>query len=392
MGLLRRRVVLGVSGGIAAYKAVYLARLLIEAGAEVRVVMTEAATDFIGGTTFAALTGHPVTTEFVGNDWTMSPHVDLGQWADVIVVAPATAATLSRLAGGLSEDPLSASVLASDAPLVVAPAMHSDMWENPATQRSIETLVSDGAIVVGPGEGHLAGGDSGVGRMSEPEEILEAIEGAFKGLLTGVPMVVTAGGTREPIDPVRYLGNRSSGKMGHALAEEAAAVGADVTLITASDLPVSHLVKRIDVETAVEMDEAVKATPCEVAVMAAAVADFRPANPSVVKLSRQDGPPNIRLEPNPDILAGVVARDPKPFVVGFAAEVGGIERVVEKARDKGADLIVANDVTEEGAGFGGDTNRVTIVTPDGGIEEWPLAPKTEIARRIVRMIEERLRG
>jgi phosphopantothenoylcysteine decarboxylase/phosphopantothenate--cysteine ligase len=382
MSLQGRRVVLGVSGGIAAYKAAVLARRLLEAGAEVRTVMTAAASEFLGPATLAAITGHRPVQSLADDPGSVSPHTDLGRWADVIVVAPATAATLSRLAHGLSEDALSATVLASRAPVVVAPAMHTEMWEQPSTVRNIATLRADGVVVVGPADGPLAGGDVGPGRMVEPEEIAAALDGLLAGPLDGVRVLVTAGGTREPIDPVRYVGNRSSGKMGHAIADEAARRGATVTLVTTSELTTNPSVRRIQVETATEMDDAVRDVDTDVAVMAAAVADFRPADRSSSKLSRSDGPPEIRLEPTPDVLAGVADRDPKPYLVGFAAETGSLERALDKARRKRVDLLVANDVSAEGSGFGVDTNEISLIRPDGRVDEWPLLPKTEVASRL----------
>jgi phosphopantothenoylcysteine decarboxylase/phosphopantothenate--cysteine ligase len=312
----------------------------------------------------------------------VSPHTDLGRWADVAVVAPATAATLSRIAHGLSEDPLTATVLATRAPLVVAPAMHTEMWEHPGTRRTMDLLVADGVHVVGPESGALAGGDEGRGRMSEPEDIVAAVRSVLAGDLTGLRVLVTAGGTREPIDPVRYVGNRSSGKMGHAIAAEAARRGADVTLVTTSHLATPPGVRRVDVERADEMDAAVRGLETDVAVMAAAVADFRPSGASDEKLHRSEGPSTLHLEATPDVLAGVAARSPRPFLVGFAAETGSLERAVDKARRKGVDLLVANDVSRPGAGFGVDTNIVTIVRSDGTTEPWPLLPKDEVARRL----------
>lgn len=388
--LAGRRIVLGVSGGIAAYKAAYLARRLVEAGAEVRAVMTAAACEFIGPATLAALTGHPVVTSLTTHPGSVSPHTDLGRWADAVVVAPATAATLGRIAHGISEDALTATVIAARAPLLVAPAMHAEMWEHPAVRRSMALLEGDGVTVVGPASGPLAGGDEGVGRMAEPEEILTATAWmlARRGDLAGVTVLVTAGGTREAIDPVRYIGNRSSGKMGHAIAEEAARRGADVTLVTTSSLPASPAMRRVQVESAAEMAAAVEGVDPDVAVMAAAVADFRPAGAATSKLSRVDGPPNLRLEATPDILASVAARPRRPFLVGFAAETGGIERAVKKAATKRVDLLVANDVTEEGSGFAVDTNRVSVIRPDGRVEAWPRLPKTEVARRLWDVIRE----
>jgi phosphopantothenoylcysteine decarboxylase/phosphopantothenate--cysteine ligase len=382
MPLAGRRIVLGVSGGIAAYKAAFLARRLIESGCEVRVVMTDAATEFIGEATMAGLTGHPVLTRLTGHPGSVSPHTDLARWADLIIVAPATAATLARFAHGISQDALGATLLAGRAPVLVAPAMHTEMWEHPATRRAVALLLADGVRLVGPQEGALAGGDVGLGRMVEPEDIVAAAGEILSGPLEGVRVLVTAGGTREPIDPVRYLGNRSSGKMGHAIADEAARRGATVTLVTASSLPVAPGVERLQVETALEMEKATAGVEADVAVMAAAVADFRPVVAAERKLSREDGPPQVTLEPNPDILAGVAARSPRPFLVGFAAETGGLDRAVAKAARKGVDLLVANDVSEEGSGFSVDTNRVTIVRPDGATESWPQMAKVDVARRL----------
>lgn len=376
-----RRVVLGVSGGVAAYKSVYLARRLIEAGAEVRVVMTAGASRFVGPHSFAAVTGRRPVTDLFTDD-SVSPHTDLARWADLVIVAPATAATLARLASGYSSEVLSATLLATRAPVLVAPAMHTEMWEHPATQRNIATIVADGHHLIGPQSGPLAGGDTGMGRVAEPEEIVAAASAVFHRPLAGVHVLVTAGGTREAIDPVRYLGNRSSGKMGHAIADEAARRGATVDLVTASTLPAAPSVTIHRVESAQDMADAVDKISPDVAVLAAAVADFRPKGPAASKLARTDGPPTVELEPTPDILASVVARSEGIFTVGFAAETGGVERAVEKARRKGVDLLVYNDVTEDGSGFGTDTNRVAIVHADGSTEPWPQLLKTEVAARL----------
>ncbi len=386
-----RRIVLAVTGGVAAYKSAFLCRRLIEAGAEVRVVMTDEAVNFIGPTTFASLTGKPVIRSLFSSDL-VSPHTDLGRWADAVVVAPATAATLSRLVTGLSEEPVSATLLATRSPVLLAPAMHTEMWEHPATVRNITQLRDDGHHFVGPASGTLAGGDEGIGRMAEPEEIVAALDDLFGGAspalsLSGLKVLVTAGGTREAIDPVRYIGNRSSGKMGHAVADEAARRGADVVLVTTAERPSHPAIKVIRVESAQEMADAASGVDADVAVMAAAVADFRPVGPSEEKLARTDGPPEVHLERTPDVLASVVARKPRPFVVGFAAETGTsdqtwLERAISKAAAKTVDLLVANDVTEPGAGFAVDTNHVAIVFPDGRVDDWEMAPKTEVARRL----------
>lgn len=382
-----RRVLLAVSGGVAAYKSAYLARRLVESGAEVKVILTESAVEFVGPQTFAAVTGsRPHTSLF--DTQSVSPHTELARWAEVIAVAPATAATLGRIANGLSVDLLSATLLASTAPVLLAPAMHTEMWEHPATQRNVQTLTADGYHFIGPESGALAGGDTGVGRVAEPDDILEAIEGLLAPPADGTRLLVTAGGTREPVDPVRFLGNRSSGKMGHAIANEGARRGMNVTLVTTASLPVMPTVKLVSVETAQEMLEAVESVETDVAMMAAAVADFRPADPSESKLARAEGLESIDLLPNPDILASVVARESRPLVVGFAAETGDIERAVEKARDKGVDLLVYNDVSEPGSGFGTDTNRVVVIGPEGQLDSWPVLTKVEVAGRLLDRVME----
>ncbi len=377
-----RRVVLAVTGGVAAYKSAYLARRLVEAGAEVEVILTESALEFVGAQTFAAITGHQPHTGFFGRK-IVSPHTDLARWADLVVVAPATASTIARVANGLSDDLVSATLLAYTGPALVAPAMHTEMWEHPSTQRNIDTLRADGYHVIGPESGALAGGDAGTGRVAEPDDILEAIERLLAPSADARRFLVTAGGTREPVDPVRFIGNRSSGKMGHAIANEAARRGMDVTLVTTSDLPTLSAVKVVSVQTAQEMLEAVSGIETDVAVMAAAVADFRPANPSQGKLSRSEGLDSIDLEPNPDILASVVAREPRPLVVGFAAETGDLDRAIEKAKTKQVDLLVYNDISEPGSGFGTDTNRVVLIDGAGNTDSWPMMPKDEVAARLI---------
>ena len=388
--LAGRRIVLGITGGIAAYKSAHLARLLVQAGAQVRTVMTGSAQRFLGPATLSAITGTPPAVDF-WDEASPAPHLDLARWADAVCIAPATAATMSRLAHGLSEDLLSAVVLATRAPVLVAPAMHSEMWAHRATRRNLAALLADGVTIVGPASGPLAGGDHGPGRMVEPEEICATLEKVLGGgALEGWRVLVTAGGTREPIDPVRFVGNRSSGKMGHAIAEEAAARGAAVTLVTAAEPPEARGLEVIRVETAQEMAEAVwsRAGSADVAVMAAAVADFRPAQAAAAKLRRADGPPELVLEPTPDILAGVAALRPRPFLVGFAAETGPVEGAVAKAVRKGVDLLVANDVTAAGSGFGSDTNQVALIFPDGTLEAWEGLPKRRVAARLWERIAE----
>jgi phosphopantothenoylcysteine decarboxylase / phosphopantothenate---cysteine ligase len=377
-----RRVLLCVTGGVAAYKSAYLARRLVEAGASVRVEMTESALEFVGAQTFAAITGErPFTALFAAD--LVSPHTELARWADLVIVAPATGSTIGRVANGISEDLVSATIIATTVPVLLAPAMHTEMWEHPATERNLETLRGFGYHIIGPEIGPLAGGDTGMGRVAEPEDIVAAAGDILGGEGKGQKVLVTAGGTREPVDPVRYIGNRSSGKMGHAIADAAIRRGYDVTLVTTADLPTHPSAKLIRVETAEEMLAAVAGIEPHVAIMAAAVADFRPTSAAESKIPRADGPPSIELTETPDILASVVQRHPRPFTVGFAAETGGLERAIEKARRKDVDLLVYNDVTEPGSGFGTDTNRVVLIDRSGETEELPLLPKSEVAERLL---------
>ena len=378
-----RRILVGVTGGVAAYKAAYLVRRLVERGADVRVMMTRSAQQFVGPQTFAAITGQGVASELFGGA-SVSPHTELARWAEAVIIAPATANTLAKAAHGLSNDLVSATILATTAPVLLAPAMHTEMWENAATRRNVAVLEDDGRTMVGPASGSLAGGDTGPGRMAEPEEILQALELLLKGPLSGVRMLVTAGGTREPIDPVRFIGNRSSGKMGFAIASAAVASGADVILVSSADLPPPSGARVVEVETAEEMGQSVVklAQEVDVVVMAAAVADFRPAVIEDTKLRRTDGIPEIRLEATPDILASLVALEKRPYLVGFAAETGSYDTAIQKAISKGVDLTVANDVAAEGSGFGSDTNQVALIDSEGMIERWPLLTKVEVARRL----------
>jgi phosphopantothenoylcysteine decarboxylase / phosphopantothenate---cysteine ligase len=382
-----RCIVLGVSGGIAAYKAIEVCRRLVDAGAHVAPVMTRGATRFVGETTFSALASERVHTSLF-DDADPIPHTRLGQSADLVVVAPATARVIGSYAAGISNDLLTATLLATEAPVVVAPAMHTEMWDHPAVQENIATLVRRGVHVVAPEEGRLAGGDIGRGRLATPEVIVAAAEAALGATrdLEGLNVVVTAGGTREPIDPVRFVGNRSSGKQGHALAAEAAARGAKVTLVTTVDLPAPATADVVRVDTAAQMDEAVRAvsSAADVIVMAAAVADFRPATVATTKLKKHDGVPEIVLEPTVDILAGLGERKrPGQTLVGFAAETDRVrQNATSKLVAKGADLIVANDVTAAGAGFEHDTNSVVIMHADGTEREVPLADKRVIARSV----------
>src|SRR5438270_8287084 len=348
-GLQGRRVVLGVSGGIAAYKAVDVCRGLVDAGAHVMPVMTDGAVHFVGPATFSALASEPVRTSL----WQAPepiPHTYLGRSADLVLVAPATARVIGCYANGISDDLLTATLLATRAPVVLCPAMHTEMWEQPAVQLNLDLLRARGVTVVEPGVGRLAGGDTGAGRMAEPADIVAVATDVLAPQdLAGLTVLVTAGGTREPIDPVRFVGNRSAGKQGHALAAEAAARGAHVILVTTVDRAVDGDVEKVLVETAAEMEDAVltRAEAADVVLMAAAVADFRPKAAAADKLKKADGVPEIVLEPTTDILAELGRRRrPGQTLVGFAAETGDVRAYASsKLRAKGLDLVVANDVS-----------------------------------------------
>ena len=387
--LLNRRIVLGVSGGVAAYKAAYLTRRLLEQGADVRVVMTPGAARFVGAQTFAALTGEPVIESLFGDPSSVSPHTELGQWAELIVVAPATLHTLSKIAHGISGDALSATILASRAPLLLVPAMHTEMWEHPATRTVVKQLESAGHTLVGPVSGELARGDVGLGRMAEPDEIVEQVcrglAHADGSLWFGKKVVITAGGTREAIDPVRYIGNRSTGKMGYAIATAAFWRGANVELISSSSLSDPIGVTVTHVVSAQEMADATwsAAKDADVAILVAAVADFRPTQSAPTKLRRVDGPPSIELQETSDILAGIVYMDPRPLLVGFAAQTGSLDDAFRKVSTYGVDLLVVNDVSSPGSGFGTDTNQVTVLYPDGSSEPWSLMTKSEVAGQLL---------
>jgi len=393
-------VVLGVSAGIAAYKAVDVCRRLVDAGIHVAPVLTERATRFVGRATFDALGSEPSQTSLWGGASPI-PHTRLGRTCDLVVVAPATADLLARYAAGLCDDLLTATLVATAAPVVVCPAMHTEMWEHPSVRHNLDVLRSRGVTVIPPEEGRLAGGDVGAGRMAEPPVIVDAVLGllatgsrAAAGRpgnagsdLAGVRVVVSAGGTREPIDPVRFITNRSSGKQGHALAAAARRRGAEVVLVTASSLdgPMGVTVDRVD--TASEMESAVlaRAAVADVVVMAAAVADFRPATAAGTKMHKADGIPELVLEATPDILAELgQRRRPGQVLVGFAAETELLpERAKAKLAAKGVDLIVANDVSADGVGFDHDTNQVTIFGADGSAVGVPLSAKDAVADAVL---------
>jgi len=385
--LAGRRVLLGVTGGIAAYKACVLTRLLTQAGAAVQVVMTPSATRFVGTDTFAALSGRPTYTE-VWEEPGSVLHVRLARGADVAVVAPATANVIAKLSGGIADDLLTSTLLEATCPLVVAPAMHSGMWEHPATQANVRALEERGTVVVGPARGPLAAGDEGVGRMAEPEDILAAVEEvASRGRdLAGRRIVVTAGPTWEPIDPVRFVGNRSTGRMGFAVAREAFARGADVTLVVGpGTVQPPEGPRLVEVATAEEMRMAVLETAddADAVVMAAAVADFRPREAAPSKLKKEGGPPGLELVPTPDILAELGEVKGDRILVGFAAETEEVEEAGRtKLVAKRLDLLVANEVGREGTGFGSEENHAAILSRAGDDEPLREWTKAELAAAI----------
>jgi phosphopantothenoylcysteine decarboxylase/phosphopantothenate--cysteine ligase len=383
-----KRIVLGVTGGIAAYKAVEVSRRLVDAGAHVIPIMTAGAEKFLGRTTLSALASEPVQTELWDNATTPIPHTKIGQGADLILVAPATARLIAAYRMGLSTDLLTNTLLATRAPVMICPAMHTEMWEHPSVQENIAVLRERGVTIVDPDVGRLAGGDSGAGRLADPERIVAAAERLLGPRdLADVRVAVSAGGTREPIDAVRVIANRSSGKQGHAIAAEAVARGALVTLVTTVDLPVPHGVHVVRVETAADMQAAMNhaAIDHDVIVMSAAVADFRPVAPAEGKLKKRDGAPEIILEPTPDILAGLGAtKRAGQILVGFAAETDDLRaNATKKLAAKHLDLIVANDVTRPGVGFSHDTNAVTLLRPDAEPVEIDLASKRDVARAVI---------
>jgi phosphopantothenoylcysteine decarboxylase/phosphopantothenate--cysteine ligase len=403
---MNQRVVLGVSGGIAAYKACLLLRLLTEAGLDVQVVPTAAALEFVGAPTWAALSGHPVSAS-VWDGVDEVPHVRIGQQADLVVVAPATADLLARAAHGLANDLLTNVLLTARCPVLMAPAMHTEMWSHPATTANVTTLRERGVRVLDPASGRLTGADTGPGRLPEPDVIAAQVfallaqspadppadAGAEPADLTGRRLVISAGGTREPLDPVRFLGNRSSGRQGVALARTALARGAKVTLVAgAVEVPVPDGVDLVQVESALQMREAVHAAAAsaDVVVMAAAVADFRPADVAEHKIKKADGvddAPVITLVRNPDILAELVRdRRPGQVVVGFAAETGDesgdvLDHARAKLARKGCDLLVLNDVSA-GKVFGRAETEVAILDPAGGVSRIPAGSKETVADAI----------
>ncbi len=396
--VLQRRVLLGITGGIAAYKAPLLVRALVKAGAEVQVVLTPAAHDFVSPLVLSTLSGRPALTDLVhkdGSTATWNDHVHLARWADLLLIAPATAHTLAKMAHGLCDNLLLACWASAECPVFAAPAMDLEMYRDPAVRANLATLEGRGVRMIGPEEGELASGLHGLGRMSEPGTIVEQLIAAVtaRSPLAGRKLLITAGPTQEAIDPVRYIGNRSTGKMGFALAEEAAARGARVELI-AGPVALQALhpgIVRTNVVSAAEMAQAAKARfpHCEVAVLSAAVADWRPVHAAQSKLKKGHRLPALELEPTEDILAWMGGQKRAgQLLVGFALETDNEQAHAEdKLRRKNLDLIVLNSLRDAGAGFGHDTNKVTLIAADKDPQELPLMPKVDVARAILDRIE-----
>jgi phosphopantothenoylcysteine decarboxylase/phosphopantothenate--cysteine ligase len=389
--LANKRILLGVTGGIAAYKSAETVRRLRDAGAEVRVVMTQGAVNFITPLTLQAVSGHPVYRHLLDTDAEAGMgHIELARWADAVLVAPASANSLARLAQGRADDLLTAVCLATAAPVAVAPAMNQQMWNNAATQANVASLEKHGVRVFGPAEGSQACGETGAGRMLEPDELVRLTAELFaSGELDGLTVIVTAGPTWEALDPVRGLTNRSSGKMGYAVAQAAAEAGANVTLISGpTALADPERVRTIRVTSAQEMYEAVhtRITAADIFIAVAAVADYRPAARAPAKIKKREETLTLELVRNPDILASVAALDPAPFTVGFAAETEDVERHArEKLRSKNIDLIAANQVGAD-LGFESDENSLLLIARDSDIVELPRQPKSRLARALLHEI------
>jgi phosphopantothenoylcysteine decarboxylase/phosphopantothenate--cysteine ligase len=389
------RILLGVTGGIAAYKAAEIVRALVKEGAEVQVVLTQRAEEFVTPLTLATLSGRAVArTEFTPEPSPTIGHIELARWGHALVVAPATANEIARFARGQADDLLTTVYLAFAGPVVVAPAMNPKMWDHPETRENVERLRARGVAIVDPEEGYMACGDEGAGRLATLQKIVaEALWAARRSSsLLGVKVLVSAGPTHEPLDPVRFLGNRSSGKMGFAIAAAAAARGAEVVLVAGpTRIAPPFGARTVPVTTAVEMQAALEreAADAQVIVMAAAVADHRPANTAPRKLEHKNEPWSLALVPNPDIVARLVARRPAgQLIVGFAAETHDVlVRGRAKRERKGCDLLVVNDVTAEGAGFEAETNVVTLIGRDGATDAWPRMSKRQVAERLLDRIE-----
>lgn len=393
--LFNRNVLLGVSGGIAAYKSAELTRQLLELGANVRVIMTRGAREFITPLTLQALSGNPVHTELLDAEAELGmSHIELARWADLLLVAPATADLLARLAAGRADDLLTTVALATPAPLLLAPAMNQQMWRDEATAANVATLRARGCTLVGPASGEQACGDVGPGRMEEPAVIAAAAAGLFEtGLLAGKRVLITAGPTREALDPVRYISNHSSGKMGYALARAAVDAGAVTTLVSGPvNLAEPDHVRVLRVESASQMlDQCLQLLPqCDIFIGCAAVADYRPAVIEKRKIKKGPEEISLRLVRNPDIIAAVAASESRPFTVGFAAETNDLlAHAREKMVRKGLDMIVANDVSDSSIGFNSDNNAATVLWADGE-QELALAGKAALARQIIELIARRL--
>ncbi|MCG7872061.1 MAG: bifunctional phosphopantothenoylcysteine decarboxylase/phosphopantothenate--cysteine ligase CoaBC [Candidatus Thiodiazotropha lotti] len=391
--LKNKKILLGVTGGIAAYKSAVLLRGLLKEGAEVRVVMTAAARSFVTPLTFQALSGHPVHTELLDPEQESAmDHISLARWADLVLVAPATANFMAKLATGQADDLLTTLCLATTAPISIAPAMNHQMWLNGATQENLEKLCARGVICWGPAEGDQACGENGPGRMVEPELLLQQVQHFFtQGTLSGVRVLMTAGSTREPIDPVRFIGNRSSGKMGFALAQALSEQGAEVTLVSGPATVSPPMgITRIDVEQADEMRREVinRAADADIFIGVAAVADYRPRQVASEKIKKDRELVTLELVKNPDILAEVAGLDGAPFCVGFAAETENVEAYAEAKRQaKGLDLIAANQVATKEGGFESDQNALLLLW-QGGREVLPMMSKHQLAKQLVERISE----
>ncbi|MDG2272572.1 MAG: bifunctional phosphopantothenoylcysteine decarboxylase/phosphopantothenate--cysteine ligase CoaBC [Halioglobus sp.] len=389
--LFNRNVLLGVSGGIAAYKSAELVRQLQELGANVRVIMTRGAQEFITPLTLQALSGNPVHTELLDEHAEMGMgHIELGRWADLLLIAPATADIVARLSIGRADDLLSTVALATVAPLMLAPAMNQQMWSDPATTANIETLSLRGAKIVGPASGQQACGDVGLGRMEQPNVIASAAASLFENnLLAGQRIVITAGPTREPLDPVRYISNNSSGKMGYALAAAAVDAGAITTLVSGPvNLAPPEHVRVLNTHSAEHMlGQCIELLPeCDIFISCAAVADYRPAEADNQKIKKTQNEMTLLLVRNPDIVSAVAASKHRPYTVGFAAETNNVVPYAkEKMQQKGLDMMIANDVSDQTIGFNSDNNAVTVLWRDGETS-LELASKTSIAQKIMHLI------
>ena len=398
--LASKRILLGITGGIAAYKTTFLTRLLVKAGAEVRIVMTESAGDFVSPLTLATLSGNPVLHSFIkeeqgSTDW--NNHVALGLWADLMLIAPATANTMAKMASGTCDNLLTAVYLSAKCPVFFAPAMDLDMYKHPTTRSSIDKLQEYGNILIPAASGALASGLEGEGRMAEPETIVAAVE---TELLRGLPwkdkkVLITAGPTYEPIDPVRFIGNYSSGKMGFALAREAARMGATVVLVTGpTTQEIQHpRIECIRVQTAREMMDAALAhfDEMDIAIGAAAVSDYRPSDTADQKLKKSTDSLKLELIPNPDIIQTLAERRKQQYVIGFALETENEEaHALDKLKRKGLDAIVLNSLQDEGAGFGKDTNKIRFIDKNSHITPFEVKDKSEVARDILHEIDKRL--